>query len=329
MAKQHGADEFEIIARYFRPLASGCPGALGLADDAALIEPTAGEVLVVTTDTLIAGVHFFERDPPRLIGQKLLRVNLSDLAAMGAKPKVYFLALALPAGFDEVWLAGFCEGLRDDQSEFAITLAGGDTTAIPGPVTLTVTALGEVPKNQALLRSGATAGDTIFVSGTIGDAALGLRVLRGEIGGIRGELRDFLISRYHVPQPRVTLGMALRGLAHAAIDVSDGLVGDLQHVCEASSVGADIEWPRVPLSDAARDVLAVDPEFRSVVLGGGDDYELLFTAAPESSAAIAAAGAKCGVPITAIGRIRKGDGVTVRDSNGGEIAVAAAGYRHF
>lgn len=329
MTDRRGLSEFEIIARYFRPLAFGKPGALGLTDDAALLELSAGQALVATTDTMIAGVHYLERDPPDLVGRKLLRVNLSDLAAMGASPVTYLLALSLPENFEEGWLARFCEGLRADQERFGVYLSGGDTTAISGPAVMTVTALGEVPRGQALLRSGAKTGDIIFVSGTIGDGALGLKVARGGLSGLGPEFGDFLLSRYHVPEPRITLGLGLRGLARAAIDISDGLVADLGHICETSGAGAVIEWPRIPLSEAARKAVASEPNLRDTVLGGGDDYELLFTAAPESRDAIAEAGRACGVAVTAVGRIVAGSGVSVVDSGGSEIGIGSPGYRHF
>ena len=303
MTNRPGLGEFEIIARYFRPLAFGKPGALNLSDDAALLDPSPGQTLVATTDTMIAGVHYLEGDPPDLIGGKLLRVNLSDLAAMGASPLTYLLAISLPENFEESWLARFCEGLRADQERFGVYLSGGDTTAIAGPAVLTVTALGELPRGQALLRSGAKVGDVVFVSGTIGDGALGLQVAQGRLAGVGREFGDFLQSRYHRPEPRVALGVKLRGLAHAAIDISDGLVADLGHICETSGVGAVIEWQRIPLSEAARKAIASEPRHRDAVLGGGDDYELVFTGPAESRDAVAAAGKAAGVAVTAIGRI--------------------------
>jgi thiamine-monophosphate kinase len=327
VAQERG--EFEIIARYFRPLTEGRAGALGLADDGALIAPAAGHALVATTDTLIAGVHFPGGTPPELIARKLLRVNLSDLAAMGATPAAYLLSVALPKPLNEPWLAKFCEGLREDQERFKLALIGGDTVATAGPAVFTVTALGEVPEGQALLRSGAKAGDAIFVSGTIGDGALGLRVMRGEFPDLAPQLRNFLLSRYHLPQPRVTLGMALRGIAHAAIDISDGFAADLAHICETSHVGAIVEWTRMPLSEAAEQILALDPDARKSVLAGGDDYELLFTAESGSADAIQAAAQKCGVPVTMIGRIDRGSGVLVKDVDGTAMVLDSFGYQHF
>ena len=323
-----GLGEFEIIARYFRPLAAGNAGALGLSDDAALLTPASGNSFVVTTDTMIAGVHYFESDPPDLVGRKLLRVNLSDLAAMGADARGYFLSVALAKPLDEAWLAGFCGGLSDDQKEFGVSLCGGDTVATSGPAVLTVTAVGEVPEGAALTRSGAKLGDDIYVSGTIGDAALGFRILLGEFAGLAAGEREALIARYHLPSPRLALGAALRGVAHSAIDISDGLAADIGHICECSHVGAEIEWAHMPLSEAARAAVAETPDAPNFVLAGGDDYELLFTAPPGAGDKVAAAGRSAGVAVTKIGRMT-GDAVIIRDQNGAAMDLEAAGYTHF
>lgn len=320
--------EFEIIAKYFRPLAEGRAGALGLEDDAALLAPSPGNVFAVTTDTMIAGVHYFESDAADLVARKLLRANLSDLAAMGAKPAAYLLAAALPKPFDESWLARFCEGLAEDQKTFGVALCGGDTVATSGPQVLTVTALGELPEGAALKRAAAKEGDAIYVSGTIGDGALGFRTLLGEFPDLAADHREFLVSRYHLPQPRVALGVSLRGLAHAAIDISDGLAADMTHICESSGTGAEIEWARVPLSDAGRAVVAHMPQAREFVLAGGDDYELLFTAPADAKAEIQAAAEAAGVPVTKIGRIT-GKTLVIRDEQGAVIDLAEAGYTHF
>lgn len=320
--------EFEIIARYFQPLAEGNAGALGLKDDAALLTPAPGNSFVVTTDTMIAGVHYFESDPPELVGRKLLRVNLSDLAAMGATPTGYFLSVALRKPLDEPWLASFCGGLAADQKEFGVALCGGDTVATSGPAVLTVTAVGEAPEGAALMRSGAKSGDDIYVSGTVGDAALGFRVLLGEFGDLAPERRDALVARYHVPVPRLALGVALRGIARAAIDISDGLAADMGHICDCSGAGAEIEWARLPLSEAARAAVGESPEAANFVLAGGDDYELLFTAPPGAEEKVAAAGRAAGVAVTKIGRMA-GQAVVIRDENGAAMDLDAAGYTHF
>ncbi len=320
-------DEFARIARFFAPLAG--PGALGLLDDAALVDAPPGRQLVVTADALVAGVHFLADDPPDLVARKMLRVNLSDLAAMGAAPLGYLMTTALPAACDEAWLAGFAEGLAADQAAFGISLLGGDSVATPGPATLSVTAIGSVPAERAVRRGGAVPGDLIYVSGTIGDAALGLRALRGELAGLDGTQRSFLVDRYHLPQPRLALGEGLVGVAHAMLDISDGLIGDLNHLCAVSGVSAVLEAARVPLSPAVRAALTRDPALLAPVLGGGDDYELVFTAPRAAEPALAALAAALALPITMIGRIEAGSGVRVIDETGRNIALAASGYRHF
>ena len=276
--------EFELIARYFAPLAAGNAGALGLKDDAGLVTPSPGCTQVVTTDTLVEGVHFLTADPARTVARKLLRVNLSDLAAMGARPLCYLLALSLSETAEAGWVEDFAAGLGADQQGFGVVLVGGDTTATPGPTNLTLTALGEVPSGEELRRSTARIGDSVYVSGTIGDAALGLRSLQGGLAGLAEAAAAALAERYRLPIPRVSLGSALRRLASAAIDVSDGLIADIGHVCEASGVAARLERARLPLSDAAAMAVAADPASFDLVLAGGDDYELAFTARPEGLA---------------------------------------------
>jgi thiamine-monophosphate kinase len=319
--------EFERIARFFAPLAG--PGALGLLDDAALIDPPPGRQLVVTADAIVAGVHFLAADPPDLVARKLLRVNLSDLAAMGATPLYYLLTTSLPEACDEDWLAGFAAGLAADQSEFRVSLLGGDSVATPGPATLSLTAIGSVAPGRAVRRNGAVAGDTVYVTGTIGDAALGLAVLTGALEIADAGERDFLADRYRLPQPRLATGTALPGIAHAMQDVSDGLVADLGHICAVSGVAGVIEGDAVPLSPAARHALDRDPGLLARILAGGDDYELLFTSSGDNAAAIAALARPPGSPITPIGRIVAGSGVRVLDRAGRDIALATPGFRHF
>lgn len=311
-------DEFGFIARFLSPLAAKENGAFGLTDDAAVIDVPAGQQLVLTKDALVEGVHFIGDEPPADIARKALRVNLSDLAAMGATPRAYMLALMLPAFADEQWLRDFTVGLQMDQGEFGISLIGGDTTRTLGSLALSVTMFGFVPAGMALRRSGARAGDDIYVSGTIGDAALGLSVAKYELTG------DFLLNRYRLPQPRVALGAHLRGIVSSCTDISDGLAQDLGHICEQSQVGAAIEWSAVPLSDAARASGAVAAQ---TILGGGDDYELLFTASPENAHKLQALAAI--TPITRIGNITGGSGVHVFDAQGAEITLAHKGYKHF
>ncbi len=320
-------NEFERIARFFAPLAA--PGALGLADDVALVDGPAGEDYVLTADAIVEGVHFRSEDPPRQVGQKLLRVNLSDLAAKGAAPVGYLLTTALPLSRDELWLEAFAAGLAADQAHYGIALLGGDSVATTGPVSLSLTALGRVPHGRAVLRRGARPGDRVYVSGTLGDAALGLAAFRGELGALDAGSREFLIDRYRLPQPRLTLGRALIGTAHAMMDVSDGLVADLRHICAASAVAAVIEAARLPLSPAAQAAIGAEPSRIKAALGGGDDYELLFTAPLAAEAALRAIAAAQGVPIAAIGRIETGAGVTVIDAQGAAVTVEVAGYQHF
>ncbi len=324
-----GLDEFGLIARYFAPLAAAVPGALGLTDDGALLDTEPGRQLVITTDTMVAGVHFLPDDPPDLVARKLLRVNLSDLGSMGAKPLVYTLNTAFGPDVDEAWIAAFASGLQADQKTFGIDLIGGDTVAMPGPTTLTVTAIGSVPTGRALRRRDARAGDVVYVTGTIGDGALGLAVLRGELAGLDGAARAALSERYRLPRPRVALGVRLVGLAHGAIDVSDGLLADLGHICATSGLGARIEAGRIPLSPAAQQALSLEPARIAAVLGGGDDYELLFTAPESHAAQIAEQASLCDIPITAIGRMTTGQGVTVVDAAGKPLIPEVAGYRHF
>jgi thiamine-monophosphate kinase len=315
--------EFELIARLLRPLAEGYPGALALTDDAALVDLPPGCQLVVAKDAMVAGVHFLADDPPGSVAAKLLRVNLSDLAAMGAEPLGYLLALARPASIGDAWLRGFVNGLAADQAELDVHMLGGDTTSTPGPLTLSLTILGTVPRGTALLRRGARPDDEVWVSGTLGEAALGLRILRGL--AVPDEDALPLVDRYRRPRPRLGLGRALRGLASAAIDVSDGLVADLGHILECSGVGAEIEAARLPLSAAARGV----PGWLRAALTGGDDYELLFTASVEAGAEIEAIGRRLALDLTRIGRITEGRELRVLDAEGRPMPLERTGWRHF
>lgn len=320
--------EFERIAQFFAPLAASYPGALGLLDDAALIDPPPDSEIVVTTDTIVAGVHYLGDESAGDVARKLLRVNLSDLAAMGAQPLVYTLNIALPGSVEDDWLEDFSKGLSRDQREFGVVLAGGDSVATPGPVTLTLTAFGRVARGAALRRSGARVGDRIFVSGTVGDGALGLKGARGELTGLSPEQREWLADRYRLPQPRLALGQALVGVATAGLDVSDGLAGDLGHIAETSGVVCVVEAARVPLSEPAKAALGVDPVLREAVMTGGDDYELLFTAPPDRVTAVGAASERAGVPVTEIGFVEAGQGVRVLDETGQPLHFARTGYVH-
>lgn len=320
--------EFELIAKYFAPLAKGEAGALGLRDDAAYLKPRAGYDLVVTTDAIVAGVHFFPDDPPDTVAKKALRVNLSDLAAKGAVPRGYLLTLALPSDLNDAWVKTFAKGLQADQTSFGIGLLGGDTTATPGPLTINIVALGEVAAGKMITRSGAKIGDEVWVSGTIGDAALGLRLLEGAALDIGAKNRRAAVARFRVPEPRCFLGPKLVGLAHACADVSDGLLADLGHICEASGVGIEMRAVDVPLSPAAKAAAACGTDI-GAFLSGGDDYELAFTAPASVSGRVAGLAAAAGVPLTRIGVVVPGRSVKALDGRGKALQVRRPGYTHF
>jgi thiamine-monophosphate kinase len=325
--------EQQLIARYFRPLARH-PGALGLADDAAVLTPPEGCDLVLKADAIIAGVHFFPDDPADAVGRKALRVNLSDLAAKGAKPIGFLLSLALPTGAADAWLAAFTEGLGADAEHYGCPLLGGDTDSTPGPITVSIAAVGTVPRGGMVRRSGAQPGDAVLVSGTIGDAALGLGLRRDPQWagrcGLEPRQRDHLLARYLVPEPRLALGEPLRLHASAAMDISDGLVGDLAKLGRASAVSAEIDVERVPLSDAAKVLVGADPIASERALTGGDDYEILCTIAPGKLDAFRAAALRAGVPVTAIGRIVSGRAAPqFRDRHGRALAFETTSFSHF
>ena len=328
-SKTRRIGEFELIARYFAPLACDAPGALDLTDDAAWIESRADAQWVVTSDALVEGVHFLPDDPAELIARKALRVNLSDLAAKGAEAKAYLLDLVLPATHDEAWIADFARGLAKDQDEFGISLIGGDTTGTPGPLTIAVTALGQVPTGKMLVRSCAAVDDDIYVSGTIGDATLGLVVRRGGLNRLGAAAQGYLTERYRLPEPRTALGPKLVGVANAAMDVSDGLVADLGHICATSGLGAVIEEDLVPLSPAAAAALREHPALITAVLTGGDDYEILFTAPGAMASRIMTLARTLNVPIARIGRMRPEAGVEVLKSDGTAREIDKPGWQHF
>jgi thiamine-monophosphate kinase len=322
MARRGRIGEFELIARYFAPLAKGFAGARGLQSDNAFLASDPRHDLVVKTDTVVAGVHFPADEKPERIAAKALRVCLSDLAAGGAVPFAYQLALSLQGNWTEPWIAGFARGLAADQKRYRVALCGGDTTATPGPTTISITAFGKVPRGKGLGRTGARAGDELWVSGTIGDAALGLLVARGEIAG------PSLEKRYRLPLPRTTLGPRLIGVASATADVSDGLLADAGHIATASRLAMHIERDLVPLSAAARRAVTRKQALWSSVLGGGDDYELVIAVPPRKRAALHAAARAADVEVTKIGWFAKGKGVHLT-VGGRQASVLRRGYAHF
>jgi thiamine-monophosphate kinase len=327
--KQAPSGEDSLIARYFRPLATD-PGAFNLGDDAAILKAS-GDDLVVTTDAIVEGVHFLADDPPDTIARKALRVNLSDLAAKGATPAGFVLTLALRAA-DDAWLTPFARGLGSDAGLFNCPLLGGDTVSTPGPVMISITAFGKVPAGEMVRRSGAKPGDRIVVTGTIGDAALGLDILKG---GTAAALADtgakaMLIGRYRVPQPRSALAKAVRDHAHAAIDVSDGLAGDLAKLCAASGVSAVIDAPSIPLSAAAAALLTRGTVGIDAIVSGGDDYEILCTISEDRFEEFVQAAGQAGVAVTSIGMVVAGSSIPrFLDGEGREIALPRLSYSHF
>ncbi|MEK9969828.1 MAG: thiamine-phosphate kinase [Ferrovibrio sp.] len=323
-----GPGEFDIIARYLAPLSAAAPGAFNLKDDAAVVKVPDGDELIVTTDAMIEGVHFLAKDGPERIARKLLRVNLSDLAAKGAHPIGYQLILGLPGAPDEDWISRFCDGLRRDQETFGCPLYGGDTVRSPGGITLGITAFGSMAAGTMLRRSGARVGDDLYVTGSIGDAALGLETkLNHRL--FSSAMMMFFDARLHLPTPRMAMGRGLPGLAHAALDVSDGLVQDAGHIAAASGLQLTIDAGSVPLSLATRQAVQDDPDLLDVVLTGGDDYELLFAAPPGKAAAVAELSRKVGLAANRIGRFGAGEGTTVIDQYGNLLKLSRRGYQHF
>nr|WP_294916875.1 thiamine-phosphate kinase [uncultured Neokomagataea sp.] len=312
--------EFDVIERHFRPLAGDA--ALDLSDDCALLTPPPEQVIAISTDTMVENVHFLPDDPVGTLGRKLLRCNLSDLAAMGATPLGYTLNLTLPRdrSFSEAWFTAFCGGLAEDQKHYGIPLLGGDTTSINGPLVLNATIYGGVHPHLALRRNGAKPGDDVWVTGTIGDATLGLLALQGDITDPSGALS----ARYHLPLPRVHL--PLGGIASAAMDISDGLVQDCAHIARASGVLLRINADLVPISPAAA---ALGPKYLTRRLSGGDDYELLLCVPPEHSDALQQICAIHNVPITRIGTAHNGQGVHIHDATGQTIIFEKTGWQHF
>ncbi|HXS51952.1 MAG TPA: thiamine-phosphate kinase [Usitatibacter sp.] len=318
----HDTPEFDVIARHFtRPAANAV---LGVGDDCALVQLSRGMELAVSVDTMVSGTHFFPDVDPETLGHKSLAVNLSDIAAMGGMPYWAMLALTLPR-VDHDWLAAFAKGFFDLAAEFDVSLIGGDTTR--GPLTLTVTIMGEVPAGAAVRRSGAKAGNDIWVSGHLGDAALAVAHRHGKLELDAADYRE-AVMRLYEPTPRVSLGQALRGLATAAIDISDGLLADLGHICKLSKLGAVVELAALPLSPIGARHVASDAG-RTAIVAGGDDYELCFTAHPNSRESIQDLTKMLGVPITRIGQVKRGKGVSLVGPDGKAVKIDGRGYDHF
>ncbi|MEQ9328771.1 MAG: thiamine-phosphate kinase [Rhodospirillales bacterium] len=318
-----GDGEFDIISALFAPLAG--EGALGLTDDAALLRPMPGRDLVLAKDAMVEGVHYLPDMPADMVAGKLLRSNLSDLAAMGARPRGYLLALFRGANTDRAWLEGFAAGLARDQEIFGLSLLGGDSVSSPGGTALSLTIIGDIEPDTALRRNGARPGDIVCVTGTIGDAGLGLAALQGGLAIGEAADRDFLVSRHQMPEPRIAVGEGLRGMASACIDVSDGLLADAGHIAETSSAGLDIDLHRLPRSGAARR-LGADP---LALATSGDDYELLFTLPAGREGEVRALSARTGVAITEIGRVVAGRRSRLLDAEGSEIVCDKTGWRHY
>jgi thiamine-monophosphate kinase len=322
--------EDSLIARYFRPLATD-PGAFGLDDDAAALMPDDSDI-VVTTDAIVEGVHFLPDDPPDTVARKALRVSLSDLAAKGATPAGFVLTLAL-RNADEAWLKPFAAALGEDAAQFNCPLLGGDTVSTPGPLMVSVTAFGRVPPGKMVHRRGAKPGERVMVTGTIGDAALGLAVLRGgkvHAAASDKAVREALIGRYRVPQPRLAMAEIVRDHASAAMDVSDGLAGDLTKLCGVSGVSAVIDMASIPLSDAARDLVSRGIVGLETLIAGGDDYEILCAVAEDRVEAFAHAAREAGVAVSSIGTVVAGGAVPkFIDADGKEIALEQHSYSHF
>jgi thiamine-monophosphate kinase len=321
--------EDSLIARYFRPIATD-PGAFRLNDDAAVLQAHGCDI-VVTTDAIVEGVHFLPDDPPDTVARKALRVNLSDLAAKGATAAGFVLTLALRSA-DETWLQPFATALGEDAAQFGCPLLGGDTVSTPGPQMISVTAFGRVPAGKMVHRSGAKAGERVMVTGTIGDAALGLAVLRGGkvYAASDATVREALVGRYRVPQPRVALAEIVREHASAGMDVSDGLAGDLTKLCGVSGVSAAIDLASIPLSDAAQDLVARGVVALEALIAGGDDYEIVCTIAEDRVEAFTRAALGAGIAVSSIGTVVAGTtALKFIDQQGREVALERLSYSHF
>ncbi|MDX2308243.1 MAG: thiamine-phosphate kinase [Hyphomicrobium sp.] len=325
--------EAELIETYLAPLAYGLPGACNLIDDAAVLTVADNEELVVTTDAVAAGVHFFEDDPPDAIAWKALAVNISDLVAKGATPLAYQMALSFPEAPRHDWMAKFAEGLRNAQLAFAVTLSGGDTDRRPGPLSVTITAIGRVPASQTVRRSGGRPGDRLFVTNTLGDAALGLELRRASsaVAGwaLDEQDRAFLLDRYLRPRPSIVAAAIVLEHASAAMDLSDGLAKDLGRLCRVGGTGARVRIGDLPLSRAARLAMARDPDVLERIVTGGDDYEVLAAVPPDRLARFAADAEARGLAFTEIGILTADGGVEILDQSGRAREFSRPGWDHF
>ncbi len=326
--------EFELIAKYFAPLSA--PNAFGLLDDAAIVTPPAGHDLVITKDMLVAGIHFFEADPPEAIAAKALRVNLSDLAAKGATPLGFMLGLALPENWQPEWVERFATGLGYNIETYNCPLYGGDTVRASGGLTLSITAFGTVPTGKMVRRTTMQVGDSIYVSGTIGDSALGLKIRKSPNRAnlqkqLKREESDYLLNRYLLPQPRVELSDAILRYASACMDVSDGFIGDLTKMLNANTLCLSLDAISIPLSKAAKNAVSVDPELLKLALTGGDDYELLVAVPPDDTQAFEQAVKKLQTPVKYLGVAKQAESVTleIRDKKGLPIIFNTKSYTHF
>jgi thiamine-monophosphate kinase len=324
--------EDSLIERFFRPLVRD-PGAFDLRDDAAAITPPSGMDLVLTTDSVIEGVHFFPGDPAESIAKKALRANLSDLAAKGAEPLGFLLTLAMPKSIDEEWIAAFADGLAADIKTYGCALLGGDTDSTPGLLSVSITAFGKVPQGKMIRRAGAKPGNAVVVSGTLGDAALGLALRRdpqlAKKAKLSAEEESHLLERYLVPQPRTKLAKALRAHAHAAMDISDGLAGDLTKLAAVSAVSASVEAEKLPLSSAAQKLLEHDPKLIETICTGGDDYEILAAVPREALSAFHKQAKESGIRLTEIGVTGSGEGAEVRGRDGRPLRFKHPSFSHF
>ncbi|MBJ27162.1 MAG: thiamine-phosphate kinase [Alphaproteobacteria bacterium] len=324
------SNEIDLIEKYFAPLASSSDSSLDLLDDAALIKVPKKHELVVTKDVLVEEIHFLANDPPKSLAWKALAVNLSDLASMGAKPAYYTLGFAIPNHIKPDWIELFVKGLNEIQNKFEILLIGGDTIVTNGPITISVTAFGQIPESMAMKRSGASAGETIYMSGCIGGGYLGLRHLQENLFGLNNKFSDFCVERYQRPFPRVALGMALRDFATSATDISDGLVADLANICRTSSVSATIYADDVPLPKGVKQLIQNGCVNLNDLFSGGDDYELLFTAPASYESRIKSLESKLDVKISSIGKIGSGPANLTFFGKGGKILdFDSMGYSHF